>query len=167
MTDIHIPHTPEKDVNSDNVSIHEIPYDLTARSLARCAGAITSDNHPAADLKAMREALLPLLTSEGDGTRLLHRQCQVLDALFHTLIAHSVRPKEETGPFRPPIDTEKLALALRAQSQCQETLKSVYAADYMKSLQGRMEAGQTRDFVHRLNAPAGTPTPQNSGEQTE
>ena len=120
-------HTP--DITSTPISL---PDDLTAQSLSALTSATLSPNHPAADLRQLNDQLFTLLHSEGDYTRLLYRQSSTLDALFHLMISHGLSHIIEDGKTMP--DMEKLALALRAQRQCNDTVKDVAVIDYMRKM---------------------------------
>lgn len=180
-----IPSSPSTPVNRANIT--DTPYDLTAKTLSRLAADTLSPDHPAADLRAMNDSLLNLLFSEGDQSRMLARQAQVLDSLFHFLTQRgmavaSTAPAYMDGdheaaapsPIPPDVavpDLSVLMMALKSQRQCAETVRGVSVMDYMTTVQ---EAMQNRPApAHLRTAPKSVqksyapPTPSFDDEQSE
>ena len=57
---------------------------------------------------------------------------KVRTELFHLMISHGLPHIPKDGKAMP--DMEKLALALRAQRQCNDTVKDVAVIDYMRKM---------------------------------
>jgi hypothetical protein len=106
----------------------QLAYDLTAKSIATCAGHTLGKDHPAADLEIMGDKIVTVLIDEGTGETLLRREVQTLDAAFHTLLNKGL---EEDEPDRLAL----LALALRAQKQAEETLGRAHMMPYHRVMQ--------------------------------
>jgi len=100
--------------------------DLTSQSLSNLARTGLSPNHPAAQLGAMNDTMHALMCSEGDQTRLLMRQAQTLDALFHFFIKHGIRAED--------INLSNMVMALKSQSLTTEAVKSVHSIEYLQTL---------------------------------
>jgi hypothetical protein len=166
---------------SIRAAIHELPYTQTAASLSRLAAAQSALSpdaadggraHPAADLKAMNDALLTLLHEEGDQSRLLTRQVQVMDSLFHLLLQNAVHfedmPQADIASPAPghSINFSTLVLALKTQAQCAHTVRHVSAMDYMSRIAAQMDSGGSSGAPKYPQVPRPLP-PSYSDEQTE
>lgn len=130
-------------------SLRDLPNNMTAKSLSTLAGALHGKEHPAAQLARMNEELLTLMMEEGEQERLLRRQAQTLDALFHLMIDHGINiPKKEHMALRA--DMTNLAAALKAQRQCFETIQGLNNMDYKNSMKSFIENKPPEDFIQRL-----------------
>ncbi len=120
MTDDNTP--PHPNTSSTPLTL---PDDLTVQSLSRLTAHALPD-HPAAQLAVLNDRFLALMHVEGDQTRLLMRQAQTLDALFHYFIKHGIG--DDAG------DLSTLLMALKSQSLTTDAIKSVHLIDYWQTL---------------------------------
>lgn len=172
MTDKNKPHLdplkifPEQRVGFTNPIT--LPDDMAAASLSALASATLSPDHPAADLKVMNDKLANLMLAEGDQSRTMLKQTQTLDAIFHYMIKQTLAPITEDGGNTA--DYNALALALKVQRQCADTLKNVNYADHMKQmgsyLNNKIPYIPPHQYEYYKKSPYATPT-QNWEEQTE
>lgn len=86
---------------------------------------------PHKDFAKLREALAISLMPNDNGEEMLRRQMQVLEAIFDTTIA------AYAGSASSPLShaqESRLAFALRLQSQCLSTARTLSTMDYMGAL---------------------------------
>jgi|GEM_PF-3774123 len=121
-----MPHDDETPPPSFPQTPLTVSDDLTSQSLSNLARTGLSPDHPAAQLGAMNDTMHALMCSEGDQTRLLMRQAQVLDALFHFFIKHGIRAAD--------INLSNMVMALKSQSLTTDAVKSVHSIEYLQTL---------------------------------
>ena len=131
---LYCPMTHDNDPPNPHQSPLTLPDDLTAEALTKLTSATLSPNHPATDLKRMNDKLLVLLHEEGDQTRLLLRQSAVLNSLFHFLLNQSTTDLDNDGTGKPALDLNQIALALKTQNQCAQTVRDVQSIQYMQTI---------------------------------
>ncbi|MEM8833796.1 MAG: hypothetical protein AAGB32_04570 [Pseudomonadota bacterium] len=140
--------------------ITDLPYDITAATLADITHAMRDASFDKVGmLTALNDRLYHLLHAEGDGTRMLSRQAEVLDSLFNLLVQCSINEAESSftepdGSCMPPsrkldsaakkehresgntpkIHLETLRYALRTQRQTTDAIKTSHVIEYMRDL---------------------------------
>lgn len=90
----------------------------------------------------------------------LHRQAELLNAFFATILKHQTEYEIECARSST---YEWIDLALRVQKQCTDTLKATSAIDYMKSLSPGMPALPASNPFSAYFDP---PHPPKNNEQT-
>ena len=74
----------------------------------------------------------------GHDPAILNKQAELLDRLFTAIIDEQVAPNVALQSNYPEVTQSWLALALKIQKQCNDTLKSRAAIDYMHDLGNRL-----------------------------
>ncbi len=175
------PPVPALTQGVDNARAIDLPDNLTAASIVKMTESL-DPAHPAAQLSTMNADLLSLMVAEDDQTRLLRRQAQTLDTLFHTMLNFGFTPptkKKTTRGRKNKPDKDSLSVALQSQRQCFDIVKNLNATEYtnalaqhlLSKLESRSRTHDTR-FENAVRDFAGdnhadTPLPQISGEQNE
>ncbi len=90
--------------------------------------------HPQTFLTKIQSATTALNTTATDENTLLHNQAHALDNIFTTIIEEKVG-KAFSGERYPHDSTlQWLTLALKAQKQCEQTIKAKAVNRYMNAL---------------------------------
>ena len=100
--------------------------------------------------KDLEQTLLPPNTKTENGDAMLRRQAMLLDEMLMALMTDDVAAKIGTGSYMG----SWVDMVLRIQKQCAETVKTVEAIDYMKTISAR-------------SAAKALPTPSDTAERTE
>lgn len=133
-----IPPAPALTHGEDAPDIIDLPRDLTAASISKMTQCLDK-KHPASSLNEMNAKLYPMLMVEDDQMFMLRRQAQTLDTLFHTLINLGFKPDSD-GNIYPRM--EKIAAALKTQSQASETVRGLKAIEYTDAMRQHLLANE-------------------------
>jgi len=150
--------------------VMDMPSDMTAASLAVLARRRLGADHPAASLKAMNDTLHALMIDEGEREAMLYRQTSVLDALFHGLLSDAICDKvindggdapatPEPSVERPRVHGDILAAALKTQSLCVETVKTIHHMKYLDAIKSQMSNKQEHEYNKLLQSSKNINTP--------
>jgi len=135
--------TQEQTPESERISPYTLNNDVTIKSLSKCMGAALGDDHPAADLEKMNNIFVTMMINEHDGQCTMRREVQVLDTLFHGLINKAI----DTPPEHREEMARLLTIALRAQKQASDTLKTALIAPYYEVLRDYIANKPTESLV--------------------
>lgn len=94
-----------------------------------------TQNTPTPNITPLTKTLEESLTDPHHNPDTLDTQSQILDQLFMTIMTQNIADRlENPRPYRSDATMEWLAMALKIQKQCVETIKTKGAIDYMNSL---------------------------------
>ncbi|NCT40327.1 MAG: hypothetical protein GW778_01520 [Alphaproteobacteria bacterium] len=99
--------------------------------------ASTTQN-PNPSITSLKASLEDTFVISGHDPAILNKQAELLDRLFTAIIDEQVAPKIAIRTYDASVAQGWLAFALKIQKQCNDTLKSRAAIDYMHDLSNRI-----------------------------